>query len=343
MTRDEPIGYSELSPDAVLDLLDAVGLRGDGRVLQLNSFENRVFQVYLETGGAVVAKFYRPGRWSDAQIAEEHAFAIELAEGEVPVVAPLRLVPPAGSAAWLIGDAASLAEAEWNGRSYRYAAAPSHPGRSPELDDPDTLHRIGRFIGRLHAIGARRRFEHRATLNVVTFGDAARDAILASGLIGEGSRDAWRRDCNAALQPVRERLGASRVATLRLHGDCHRGNVLWDDSGPHFVDLDDACNGPAIQDLWMLLDGDRATAQQQLVELLDGYREFRDFDAGETALIEPLRTLRLIHHAAWIARRWHDPAFPAAFPWFGSASYWSQLGADLRDQLAAMREPPLAV
>lgn len=333
----EPIGYADLSPDAVLDLLDAVGLRGDGRVLQLNSFENRVFQVRLEGGGAVVAKFYRPGRWSDAQIVEEHAFALELADAEVPVVAPLRLEPVAGSSVRLLGDAATLADAEHGGRRYRYAATPSHPGRSPELDDPDTLHRIGRFIGRMHTVSARRRFEHRTTLDVATFGDAARDAILAGGLLGEDVRDGWRRTCNLALEAVRERFDESKFATLRLHGDCHRGNLLWDDAGPHFVDLDDACNGPAIQDLWMLLDGDRATSQRQLAELLDGYREFRDFDSRETALIEPLRTLRMIHHAAWIARRWHDPAFPAAFPWFGSASYWSQLGADLRDQIDAMR------
>jgi Ser/Thr protein kinase RdoA (MazF antagonist) len=331
----EGLGYSALSPDVVLDLLDAVGLRGDGRVLQLNSFENRVFQVYLEDGGAVVAKFYRPGRWSDAQIVEEHAFAHELAAAEVPVAAPLAL--ERGGGVELAGEPPTLALAA-NG--HRFAATRCHAGRSPELDSGETLHWIGRFIGRIHAVGARRRFEQRATLSAAV-GDAARETILRSGLLPEAPEAAWTAACDAALDEARRRIEAVAADTLRLHGDCHRGNLLWSASGPHFVDLDDACNGPAMQDLWMLLDGDRATARQQLEALVAGYRQVRDFDRRETALIEPLRTLRLLQHSAWIARRWHDPAFPRAFPGFGGAAYWQQQTADLRDQLGAMAEDPL--
>jgi Ser/Thr protein kinase RdoA (MazF antagonist) len=198
---------------------------------------------------------------------------------------------------------------------------------------------MGRFIGRLHGLGARRRFEHRLTLGVAGFGVPARDAIVAHRADDDpASLAAWIAACDAALELIARAFETTRAATLRLHGDCHRGNLLWSDAGPHFVDLDDACNGPAMQDLWMLLDGDRTTARQQLAELINGYSDFRDFDWRETALIEPLRTLRMIHYSGWIARRWHDPAFPAAFPWFGSASYWSQHAADLREQIEAMRD-----
>lgn len=338
------LSYADLNPQQVLDALEQAGFPGDGRVLQLNSYENRVFQVYLETGGVVVAKFYRPGRWSDDQILEEHGFAAELLEAEVPVVAPLPLSASADRANPLrmLGSPPTLAG--WNGRrgEIRFAVAPCRPGRGPELDDPATLRWIGRFIGRIHAVGSSRMFEHRLTLDVSTFGASARATMVERGLVPADLEPAWLRACDDALGAVGEtfdRLGSMR--RLRLHGDCHRGNVLWSDEGPHFVDLDDAVNGPAVQDLWMLLAGDRAAMTRQLLDLLEGYEAFYDFDWRQCALIEPLRTLRMIHHSAWIARRWEDPAFPAAFPWFGTPAYWTHEIQMLRDQLDAMREPAL--
>ncbi|MGH8796299.1 MAG: serine/threonine protein kinase, partial [Caldimonas sp.] len=215
-------------------------------------------------------------------------------------------------------------------------------GRAPELDDPDTLEWIGRFVGRIHAVGARARFEHRQTLDLENFGIANRDWLLSADLIPPDALPDWRAVTERALEAVRVTFaegGAPR--TLRLHGDCHLGNVLWSIDGPHFVDLDDAMNGPATQDLWMLLSGERAAMTRQLAALLDGYESFMDFDRRELRLVEPLRTLRIIHHSAWIARRWNDPAFPIAFPWFESPKYWAEQTTRLREQAVAMAEPPL--
>ncbi|MGE5117711.1 MAG: serine/threonine protein kinase [Betaproteobacteria bacterium] len=328
--------FADLTPERVLDALDAVGRRGDGRILQLNSYENRVFQVFLEDGDAVVAKFYRPGRWSDEQILEEHAFALELEAAEIPVVAPC-VLQAAQAGVELSGEPPTLARAPGLLQRYRYAVAPRRAGRAPELDDPDVLGWIGRFIGRLHAVGSARRFAHRLTLTPDGFGRAARDWLLAHDTIAPDALPAWRAACDAALDAVQRAFDAAgALRTLRLHGDCHPGNLLWSDSGPHFVDLDDACNGPAVQDLWMLLSGDPAALEAQLAVLLDGYRAFMDFDPRERALIEPLRTLRMIHHSAWIARRWSDPAFPIAFPFFAGAAYWQQQAQELREQVEAM-------
>lgn len=320
--------FSLLEPGRLLDLLQAAGWRGDGRLLALNSYENRVYQVWLEDGDSVVAKFYRPARWTDAQILEEHRFTLELAGHEIPVVPPLEA---GGTTLHTHGG-------------FRFAVYPRRGGRAPELDDPQTLAWIGRFIGRLHAVGASRTFRERPTIDVDAFGREPRDWLLAHDAVPAELLPAWRAVVDPCLDAVRaafERVGPLR--TLRLHGDCHAGNMLWTDEGPHFVDFDDARNGPAIQDLWMLLSGDRQEMGGQLVEVLDGYRDFMDFDRRELQLIEPLRTLRLIHYSAWIARRWTDPAFPAAFPWFGGVRYWQDRVLELREQLGAMSEPALEV
>ena len=339
--------YEQLTPQHVLDLLETQELRGDGRLLMLNSYENRVFQVYLEDGSAVVAKFYRPERWTDAQILEEHAFAAELAAQDLPVVAPTPLLQQQTLAFARSAD-------DPQGSGFRFAVYVLKSGHGPELDDPDTLRWLGRFIGRMHAVGSRQTFVHRRTLDAQQFGHHAIQRIEALDLLPPAQAPAWLAAARAALTMAEQALADVAPRLIRLHGDCHPGNILWRDpdesigpdgqrrgGGPHIVDLDDAVNGPAIQDLWMLLSGSSEAMQGQLVPLLQGYRAFNDFESRELALIEPLRTLRMLHHSAWIAERWSDPAFPAAFPWFGSASYWGQQTTQLNEQLAAMAEPPL--
>lgn len=341
---DNATPYADLNPSVILDALDSVGLRGDGRLIQLNSYENRVFQVFLEDGRVVVAKFYRPGRWSDAQIVEEHAFALELAAAEIPVAAPCDLRGGADSVhvASVSLLAPTLARFETSEAAYRFSVSERLTGRAPELDDPQSLEWIGRFVGRIHAVGARSAFKYRQTLDPETFGTANRDWLLEADVIPPEALPAWREVTGLAIDAVRAAFAqGSGVRTLRLHGDCHLGNLLWSADGPHFVDLDDAVTGPATQDLWMLLSGDRAAMTRQLAAVLDGYESFMDFDWRELRLVEPLRTLRIIHHSAWIARRWDDPAFPVAFPWFESTSYWADQTIRLREQLVAMAEPPL--
>ncbi|NML42980.1 serine/threonine protein kinase [Ramlibacter sp. G-1-2-2] len=325
--------YESLTPDVVLDALADVGLYGDGRLLALSSYENRVYQVHLEDAfegsGVVVAKFYRPGRWSDTQVGEEHAFAAELQLAEVPVVAPL----------------APQGRTLHHHAGFAFSVSPRRGGRAPELDDGEVLEWIGRYLARLHQVGAQRAFQERPALDPATFGAEPRDWLLAHQAIPLEVEREWTEACDAALALVHAAFANSQeagVRRIRLHGDCHPGNILWTpDAGPHFVDLDDARTGPAVQDLWMLLSGERSQQQRQLGALLDGYEQLREFDRAELALVEPLRTLRLLHYSAWLARRWDDPAFPLTFPWFGTPDYWRGQVVMLQEQAEAMEEPPL--
>jgi len=306
-------------------------LRPDGRLLGLNSYENRVYQVYLDEGQPVVAKFYRPGRWSDRQILEEHEFAAQLVEHEVPVVAPLQLN----------GKTLQKTSSE---PVFPFAVYPRRGGRTPNLEDPKALEWIGRFIGRIHAVGSTKKFQARETLSPKSFGEEPRAWLLEHAAIPAELLDSWKAASSQALDGVSRSFQiAGEVKQIRLHGDCHPGNILWTDDGPHFVDLDDARMGPAMQDLWMLLSGSRADMSLQLRSVLAGYEDFMELDRRQLNLVEALRTLRLVHYSAWIARRWDDPAFPAAFPWFGTPRYWQDRILELKEQISLMEEEPLEV
>lgn len=337
---DSGTPYADLTPDLVLDALEALGQAVDGRLLQLNSYENRVFQIGLDDGQFVVAKFYRPGRWTDAQILEEHAFAHELVAAEVPAVPPMTLQPTPGRQAHMAtvqGEPATLGFYQ----GHRIAVCPRRGGRSPEFEDPEVLAWLGRFLARLHTVGAQRPFVHRLSMGVAQTGRSARQWLADDEhSLPIEQRGSWLAAADQALDLCEQAF--ARVDGLRmrrLHGDCHPGNILWTPEGPHFVDLDDACMGPAVQDFWMMLSGDPRERQAQLNALLEGYESFAEFDWREIKLIEPLRTLRILHHSAWLARRWHDPAFPAAFPWFGSGNYWQQQIDLLRQQIEVMQAP----
>ena len=324
MNSDAP--YSTLSPETVLDAIEAVGHRCDGRILALNSYENRVYQIGIEDGAPVVAKFYRPGRWTDAAIREEHAFAGELALQEIPVVAPL------------LRDGVSLHVHH----SFRYAIFPRRGGRWPELGARDDREWVGRFLGRIHAVGRAAPFYERTRLSMDELGRKARDCVLDGDWMPDYLATKYADLTDELLQEVEARADGWRGARVgRILGDCHRGNILWTDQGPHFVDLDDCLTGPAIQDLWMLLAGGAQEMRTGLTDLLKGYEQFLPFDRGEIALIEPLRALRMIHYSAWLARRWHDPAFPQAFPWFAEPRYWEEHYRALEEQLASVTGPPL--
>lgn len=322
--------FAGLTPERVLDALDSVlipaGSRTDGRLLALNSYENRVYQAGIEDGAPIVAKFYRPQRWSNDAILEEHTFVAELAAREIPAVPPLAF------------DGRTLHEFD----GFRFAIFERRGGRAPELDRRDTLEWLGRFIGRIHAVGATKPYAARPTLDLRTFGYEPRDFLMLHDFVPDDVRPAYEAAVALALEGVErayERAGDVRM--LRAHGDCHPSNVLWTDAGPHFVDFDDSRMAPAVQDLWLLLPGDRPGASRALTDLLAGYEDFCEFDPRELHLIEALRTLRLIHYAAWLARRWDDPAFPAAFPWFNTHRYWEARVLELREQIGAMQEGPL--
>ena len=318
--------FSTLTPDCVMNAMDSLGYRCDGRLLALNSYENRVYQVGMEDDLPLIAKFYRPQRWTDAAILEEHAFVQELAEHEIPVVAALAV----GGSTLHCFD------------GFRFAVFPRHGGRAPEFEDRDTLEWMGRFLGRIHAVGALKSFEHRPRLDIASFGEEPLHFLLTHEFIPADLEAAYRSVAEQALAGIRHCFEqAGNHPGLRLHGDCHAGNVLWTDHGPHFVDFDDSRMGPAVQDLWMLLSGDRADMTRQLLDVLEGYENFYDFDGRQLHLIEALRTLRLIHYSAWLAQRWDEPAFRHAFPWFNTQRYWQERILELREQIALMMEPPL--
>lgn len=317
--------FAGLTPDLILDAVDAAGFESTGSLLELNSYENRVYQVELADGTFVVPKFYRPGRWTDAQILEEHAFSAELKEAELPVVAPIER-----AGATLFQHA-----------GFRYAVFPRQGGHAPNLEDPENLRVLARTLARMHALGGTRSFITRPTLTVERLGRASREFVLTHGFVpleleqAYGSVSAHLLDrCDQLLEDLQ---------TVRIHGDCHPGNLLWRGDGPHFVDFDDCMTGPPIQDLWMLLSGDRAEREAQLGIIVPAYETFADFDDTSLRMVEPLRTLRIMHHAGWIARRWDDPAFPRAFPGFDSVRYWSNHVLALREQQSALDEQPLRV
>ncbi len=318
--------YSQLTPEVVLEAVDSHGFISDGRLLALNSYENRVYQVGIEDSTPVIVKFYRPKRWRPEQILEEHQFCLDLAAEEWPVVAPMQ--DPQGKTLF-----------EYAG--FSMALFERRGGRAPELGDLDNLEVLGRALGRLHAIGQQRVFHHRPQIDVAGFGDASQEYLLKEGFIPESLIAAYETLSDDLLKLIRERFDAIAFSSLRLHGDCHPGNILWRDDTPLFVDFDDARTGPAIQDIWMLLSGSRHEQQLQLDAVLEGYELFREFDNRELGLIESLRTLRIMYQAAWIARRWQDPAFPKAFSWFNTETYWARHITDLREQFFHLQEAPL--
>jgi Ser/Thr protein kinase RdoA (MazF antagonist) len=320
--------YQSLTPECILDAIETTGRRCDGRLSALNSFENRVYQVWLDDESSIIAKFYRPGRWLQEAILEEHAYALELAAREIPVVAPL------------VDAGHSLHEHA----GFMFALYLRQGGRTPELEDEDTLRWLGRFISRIHAVGALREFQHRPALDIAGFGTEPSRFLLKNGFIPDDLHDAYASTVADVLERVADRWqAAGAVRMIRLHGDCHAGNILWTDGGPHFVDLDDARMGPAVQDLWMWLSGEGDARQRQLSAIVGGYREFNDFRPAEIALIESLRTLRIIYYAGWLARRWDDPAFPLNFPYFNTQRYWQDHILALREQAAALDEPLLEI
>lgn len=323
---NDPKPFAQLTPDAVLDAVTAFGIEADGRLFALNSYENRVYQLGTQNGAMLVAKFYREGRWSDDQIREEHDFAKELAERDLAVAVPTAFA----------GDTLLRHE------RYRFALFPWMPGRAPELDTRDALVVLGRALGRMHAIGRARRFRTRPQFTIERFGDRAMQAVLESGFLPDDLVSRYEEVVEDLLAAIdREWDAAEPMQTLRLHGDCHLGNLLWAPTGPVFVDLDDCIEGPAMQDLWMLLAGDGEDQRRTWDALAEGYGQFADVDYRELRLVEPLRALRMIHFAGWLAQRWDDPAFPRAFPWFDERRYWERHLLELLEQRAVIDEPPL--
>ena len=323
--------FAALDPTLIIDSVESLGLLSDARIFALNSYENRVYQIGLEplhdqdpqnATGKIIGKYYRPDRWSDQQILEEHAFTRELAELEIPVVAPL------------LFNQQSL----HHYKNYRFALYPQRGGRTAELDNPEHLEWIGRFLGRIHLAGASQSFQHRPKISVEDFAINSAEYLLSNNFIPDYLLDAYQTLSHDLIALLQQRYKDDSFEAIRLHGDCHMGNILWTEQGPHFVDFDDCRTGPAIQDLWMLISGDTQEQQQQLNHILDGYFEFAELNPAELQLIEPLRSLRLMHYACWLARRWSDPTFPLNFPWFNTPNYWEQHILELREQFALLQE-----
>ena len=320
--------YANLTPDVVLKSVESVGFRCDGRIIALNSYENRVYQLGTEDGGFVVAKFYRPQRWSDEGIIEEHQFTGELVKKEIPIVAPIEI------------DGRTFHKHD----GFRFAVFPRQGGRWPELGQSQDRVLMGRFLGRIHAVGALTHFEHRQDISIDRMGLEASQYVLESHWVPEHLVESYDSITTQLLGSIAEAFArAGDTRELRIHGDCHSGNILWTNDGPQFVDLDDCVTGPAVQDLWLFLSGEHQARSLQLQDILEGYSQFYDFDYRELHLIEALRTLRMIHYTAWIARRWIDPAFPRAFPWFSENKYWEEHVLALKEQSAALDEPLLEV
>ena len=318
--------FEKLTPDFIMDAIEAQGYLCDGRYLTLNSYENRVYQIGLEQSQPIIAKFYRPERWSREQILEEHAFCFELAEQELPVVLPI-----------LDKNHSSLMQYQ----GFYIALFERKGGRAPELDHRDNLSILGRLLARMHLIGSRTKYQLRPTIDIQSYGYDSADFISRHFMPME-LQTAYRSLCDDLLQTIQLRISETGpVDYIRVHGDCHAGNMLWRDDAPHFVDFDDSRMAPAIQDIWMLLSGDTEQQSTQLKKILDGYHEFHDFNFAEIRLIEVFRTLRIMYYSAWLARRWNDPAFPHSFPWFNTTRYWEQHILELREQLALLQQPAI--
>lgn len=320
--------YDALNPDAVIDAVESQGLICDLRIYPLNSYENRVYQIGIEDAPALIGKFYRPGRWSREQILEEHQFSQALKDLDLSVVAP-----------WQNEAGETLFEHA----GFYFTLYPRQGGHAPETGDLDQLFSIGRALGRIHQLGKQSDFQYRPTLDIESYGRASREFLLSENFIPKELLPAYETLSLDILQRVEQAFEQCPATLIRCHGDCHIGNILWRHDTAHFVDFDDARMAPAVQDLWMLLSGERHQQTEQLSEILEGYREFCDFNTAEIQLIEPLRSLRLMQYSAWLARRWEDPAFPKAFPWFNTERYWAEHILSLREQLSAMQEPCLQV
>ncbi len=335
-TPDLPHAFAALDPTLIIDSVESLGLPSDARIFPLNSYENRVYQIGMEEpsgldpearnpkiiGQKIIGKYYRPERWSNEQILEEHQFTEELAQLEIPVVAPLQL------------NHQTLHQHN----NFRFALYPQKGGRTAELDNPQHLEWIGRFLGRIHLAAASKPFKHRPQITVQDFAINSMEYLLTHDFIPDYLLDAWQSLSTDLIKILKQRFDESTCRQIRLHGDVHRGNILWTDGGPHFVDFDDCRTGPAIQDIWMLLSGDLLEQQQQLNHVLEGYFEFAELSSAELQLVEPLRCLRLMHYASWLARRWSDPAFPLNFPWFNTTNYWEQHVLELREQFSLLQE-----